>query len=156
VSEPAVFVGFVEDNEDCTFAFDFPDQYHAYKKHFRGCEVEVEIRERGHSKTRAQEKGFHAMIAPWWKSRGIDIAALKRYILGRLWGYRDELCPFTGERLLVEPRTSGLSKRKYSELIEATLVYAAEDQHVLVAPDEYRAMHPEKYPVKREKKRRAA
>ena len=145
------------DHETGQWKFDFPKMVDAYvAATFKGCELDITIDEAGASRTRAQERGYHAMIRPWHEGKGVDVSACKRYVLGVVWGYRDELNPWTGERLLVEPRTSGLGKKKYSLLIEETLRLAAEDGYVLVAPDEYRAMHPEIYAPRNAKERQRA
>lgn len=90
-------------------------------------------------KTRAQEKGFHAMIAPWAKAEGLNVDDLKRDLLREIFGQREHVDRISGEVTMVlrEPHTSKLPKKKYSELIERTLVIGAECGHVLVAPDEY-------------------
>lgn len=118
------------------------------------------IAKRSEAKTRLQEKGFHAMIQPWARDEGHEIDDLKRYLLGAIFGYRDEKSPLTGERLLNEPHTSKLSKEQYSELIERTMQIAAECGVILVASEEYKRLHPERYPeyakkAKREKGRAA-
>ncbi|MGE3278041.1 MAG: hypothetical protein AB7O67_23260 [Vicinamibacterales bacterium] len=99
------------------------------------------------AKTRDQEKGFHAMIAPWARAEGHRIEDLKRDLLGEIFGYREHVNRFTGEVTMVlrEPHTSRLSKRQYSELIERSIEIAAGCNVVLIAPDEYREMHPAKY-----------
>jgi hypothetical protein len=153
VGEMSTFRAFCDDATG-QWKFDFPKAVDAYiAATFKGCELDIDIREAGSSRTRAQERGYHAMIRPWHTAKGVDVADCKRYVLGVIWGYRDELNPWTGERLLVEPRTSGLGKKKYSELIERTMELAAQDGYVLMAPDEYRRAHPDKYPVKRPKQR---
>lgn len=90
--------------------------------------------------TRQQEKGFHAMIAPWAKEEGHAIEDLKRDLLAEIFGLREHTDVLTGVvvMLLVEPHTSKLSKTKYNELIERTLEIAARCGHVLIAPSEYR------------------
>ena len=104
-----------------------------------GAEVVLFVADKAWLKTRAQERGFHALIAPWARECGYAIEDLKRFLLGEIFGYLDTVSPLTGERLLVEPHTSTLSKRQYSELIERTLdIAATKDDMRLEAPDEYR------------------
>jgi hypothetical protein len=92
------------------------------------------------SKTRLQEKGFHAMIAPWAKAEGLSIDDLKHDLLREVFSLKEHVDRFTGEVSMVlrEPHTSKLSRKDYSELIERTLQIAAECGHELVAPNEYR------------------
>lgn len=91
-------------------------------------------------RTRQQEKGFHAMVAPWAKAEGHKIEDLKRDLLAEIFGLREHTDALSGlvVQLLVEPRTSKLSKTKYNELIERTLEIAASCGHVLIAPSEWR------------------
>lgn len=105
-----------------------------------GEELELVIRELEESKTRQQEKGFHAMITPWAKEAGIAIEDLKRDLLAEIFGLREHTDILSGVtvQLLVEPHTSKLSKSKYNELIERTLEIAARMGHYLEAPSEYR------------------
>jgi hypothetical protein len=98
----------------------------------------LEVMPATEARTRLQEKGFHAMIAPWAKERGWQTDDLKRFLLMRIFGVREAVSPLTGGPILNEPHTSKLSKAKYSELIEHTLMMAAEDGYVLVAPNEFR------------------
>lgn len=90
--------------------------------------------------TRQQEKGFHAMIAPWAKEEGHAIEDLKRDLLAEIFGLREHTDVLTGDVVLVlrEPHTSKLSKKKYNELIERTLEIGARCGYVLIAPSEWR------------------
>jgi hypothetical protein len=134
-----LFIGMVTETEDgAKLLLDFPKQFRAYYRQFAGHEVVLTIEKKADAKTRQQEKGFHAMIAPWAKAEGHQIEDLKRYLLGEIFGYYEDESPLTGERLLREPSTSKLSKSQYSELIERTLEIAAWAGHVLEAPSEYR------------------
>ena len=94
-------------------------------------------------KTRQQEKGLHAMIAPWAKAEGHRVDDLKRDLLREVFGEQEHLNPITHEVSMVlrEPHTSTLTKAQYSDLIERTLQIGAECGHVLIAPDEWRRMH---------------
>ena len=102
--------------------------------------VEVEYREFQETRSARQNRGFHAMIAPWAKERGWRIEALKQFLLKQVFGVLEFTDPKTGEvhEVLAEPHTSTLSVAQFSELIEASLELAAEDGMFLTAPDEYR------------------
>lgn len=148
------FRGFVEHGR---LKLDHQAQFMAYvAAKFEGCEVDVTVTERDARKTRDQEKGFHAMIAPWAKDEGYRIDDLKLDLLGEIFGWSETPSPLTGKVVPLETSTSKLSKKKYSQLIEETLVIAARCGYVLIAPDEYRLLHPAKYPATPKAKRRAA
>lgn len=139
--DTAVFVGRVD--ADGRIAFDFPSQRIAYcKRRFAGQCVDVIIAPHGHAKTRLQEAGFHAMIAPWARQEGHRIDDLKRDLLRAIFGEQEHTNPITGEITMVlrEPHTSNLNRAKYCELIERTLDIGAECGVVLIAPDEYRRL----------------
>jgi hypothetical protein len=148
-----IFRAFVR--PDTRVAFDDLRLWDAFKKSLTGKRVVITIEREVDARTRLQEKGFHSAIQPWARERGWQIADLKRFLLGRIFGYQEQVSTLTGERLLVQPHTSKLSKEDYSFLIDQTLILAAEDGYVLVAPDEFRAVQPDRYPV-REKTRRVA
>lgn len=138
-ADPAVFLGRVDD--DGIVHLDYPERQRAYcKAKLSGKCVDVIICEHGELKTRLQEQGFHAMIAPWAKDAGLDITDLKRDLLREIFGEREHVNPITGEVLMVlrEPHTSKLSRAKYSELIERTADIAAGCGHILILPHEYR------------------
>jgi len=138
-ADPAVFLGTVDD--EGRIALDFPQQQRAYcKRKLAGQCVDVIIAPQGAMKTRLQECGFHAMIAPWARDEGHRIDDLKRDLLREVFGEVEHLNPITGEVTMVlrEPHTSKLSRAKYHELIERTLDIAAGCGYVLVAPNEYR------------------
>ncbi len=105
-----------------------------------GEDLELSIGQPDAHHTRKQEAGFHAMITPWAKDEGHDIADLKRDLLAEIFGTREHVDILTGDVVLVlcEPHTSKLSKKKYNELIERTLDIAARCGYVLVAPSEYK------------------
>jgi len=135
--DPAVFSGTVDN--DGKIHLDFVAQQRAYcRAKLAGQCVDVIVAPQGAMKTRLQEAGFHAMLAPWAKE-GHRIDDLKRDILREVFGEREHTNPITGEITMVlrEPHTSPLSRTKYSELIERTLEIAAECGVILVAPNEY-------------------
>jgi hypothetical protein len=137
--DPAIFAGHVDN--DGKVHLDRPSQQTAYcKARLAGQCVDVIIAPQGAMKSRLQECGFHAMIAPWAKSEGHRIDDLKRDLLRAIFGEIDHCNPITGEvtRVLADPHTSTLSRAKYSELIERTLEIAAECGVLLEAPHEYR------------------
>lgn len=132
--------------EKCPFCkagivMDYPSQVIAWAKKLAGntgAEIAVFLVDKAWFKTREQEKGFHAMIAPWARERGYRVDDLKVYLLGEIFGWTES--SVDGSRCLVEPRTSKLPKKKYSELIEETLRIAAEkDDFYLEAPSEWKA-----------------
>lgn len=138
-ADPAVFLGTVD--ADGVVKLDFPKQQRAYcKRTLAGQCVDVIIAPQGALKTRLQECGFHAMIAPWAREEGHNVDDLKRDLLRAIFGEREHVNPITGvvEMVLREPHTSTLPRTKYSELIERTLDIAAECGHILEAPHEYR------------------
>lgn len=136
--DPAVFTGVVD--TEGRIRLDFPAQQRAFcKKTLAGQCIDVLIAPAGLAKTRDQEKGFHAMIAPWAKAEGHQVDDLKRDLLRHVFGEREHVNPITGEVVMVlrEPHTSKLSRAKYSELIERTLEVAGACGVVLVAPHEW-------------------
>lgn len=137
--DPAVFLGTVD--EDGAVHLDFPQQQRAYcKRKLAGECVDVIIAPQGALKTRLQESGFHAMIAPWARDEGHRIDDLKVDLLREIFGEIEHVNPISGEVTMVlrEPHTSKLGRTKYSELIERTLDIAAGCGYVLEAPREYR------------------
>lgn len=151
----AVFVGKVD--AEGRIRLDFPSQQRNYcKAKLAGQCVDVIVAPQGHAKTRAQEQGFFAMIAPWAREEGHRIDDLKRDLLRAVFGEQEHTNPITGEVTMVlrEPHTSTLNRAKYCELIERTLDIGAECGVVLIAPDEYRRMKERQN--KRQAKRDAA
>lgn len=137
--DPAIFPGAVD--AEGRIHLDRPAQQRAYcKKKHAGEPIEVLIAPVGLMKSRKQEAGFHAMIAPWARDEGHRIEDLKRDLLRHVFGEVEHVNPITGEveKVLSEPHTSKLSRAKYSELIERTLEIAAECGVILEAPSEYR------------------
>ena len=101
-----------------------------------GAEVVIFVADRAWLKTRQQEKGFHAMLAPLCREKGWDIEDAKDYFLGKVFGVT--VSKINGRAILVEPHTSRLSKRQYSELIERTMEIAAtEFDFWLESPSEW-------------------
>lgn len=145
-----VMVGFPQ--PDGKIRMEFPKQFYAWvKRRFpAGSAVRVTVEDVAVAKTRAQERGFHAMLKPW-TSEGHRLDDLKQFLLRDVFGAREAVNPITGEvvEVLAEPHTSTLTKEQYSELIERTLVVAAECGVLLQAPDEYRRQHPEIYATAR-------
>lgn len=103
-----------------------------------GAEVVLFVADKAWLKTRQQEKGFHVMISPLCREKGWDIEDAKDYFLAKVFGVTTS--KIDGREILVEPHTSQLSKRQYSELIERTLEIAAtEFDFWLEAPSEWTA-----------------
>jgi hypothetical protein len=118
---------------------DFKSQFTAWVSKLAGetgAEVGIFVFDKAWFKTRQQEKGFHAMIQPLSRETGWSMKALKQYFLGEIFGWEE----IKGQRVLVEPSTSALNKRQYSELIERTMDIAVTDfdGFQLEAPSEYR------------------
>ena len=124
---------------------DFPSQVAAWCRGLAGdtgAEIVITITRSEDTKSRRQEKGFHAMVSPWARAKGWDLDTLKQWLLARVFGTHLFTDPTTGEvfQILAEPHTSKLTKRQYSELIERSIDIAAEDGVILIAPDEWRRM----------------
>ena len=101
-----------------------------------GAEVVIFVADKAWLKTRQQEKGFHVMITPLCREKGWDIEDAKDYFLGKVFGVT--VSKIDGRAILVEPHTSQLSKRQYSELIERTMEIAAtEFDFWLESPSEW-------------------
>lgn len=134
--------------EDGRLILDFPKAFKAFYQRFAGHEIVVLLAKKSEAKTRLQEKGFHAMIAPWCRDEGHRLDDLKHDLLCEIFGTREVVSLVTGKVTLQprEPHTSKLTKDQYSELIERSLEIAAGCGYVLIAPEEYKQLHPEKYP----------
>lgn len=99
----------------------------------------VTVAKADEKRTDAQNKALHKMLEPW-AAEGHDIEDLKDDILRAVFGEREVTDAVTGEikKVLVEPHTSKLGKRKFSELMERAVQIAAECGVYLELPDEYR------------------
>lgn len=118
---------------------DFPTPFKSWISKLAGetgAEVGLFIFDKAWFKTRQQEKGFHAMIQPLAREQGWAVSALKQYLLGEIFGWTE----IKGVRVLVEPSTSALNKRQYSELIERSMDIAVTDfdGFQLEAPSEWK------------------
>lgn len=152
-----LFRAYVRPEPDQHYPVEFDELplWDAVKGKLAGMRVIVSIEKEADAKTRLQEQGFHAMIRPWAKECGHQIEALKRDILAETFGVLEERTR-SGDRILVKPSTAKLSKEDYSLLIENAMVLAVEwDGYVCIAPDEYRLLHPEKYPPRNAHERKA-
>jgi signal transduction protein with GAF and PtsI domain len=153
----SVFYGYVHEDTG-KFALD-PIESKKFRafvaKKLKGQEVALEIRPRRQKRTEAQGRGFHAMVQPWAREEGHDIDELKRQLLEHVFGTHEATHAITGEVVTVPNKlhTSTLTVQEFSDLIEQTLIIAAECGVILTAPDEYRRNHPEIYG---KPKRRAA
>lgn len=122
---------------------DFPGQVKARLRALAG-ETGAAVRfwfvNANESKSRKQEKGFHAMVSPWARERGWRIDDLKLFLLKKIFGTHDFVDFTTGEvfQTLAEPHTSKLTMRQYNDLIEGAMELAAEDDFYLIAPSEWR------------------
>lgn len=129
------FYGFVDDTGK--LQWDWPTQVKAFVARFKGCEIEVEIRERRKKRSLDQNAGFHAMITPWAQDEGHDITELKRDLMGEIFGWSETVSPLSQSRVPLKPHTSKLTVAEFSELIERTLEIAARMGVILEAPNEY-------------------
>lgn len=120
--------------------FAHPGQAHAWLKQFAGQCIVGQFYPHRDKRSDRQNRGFHAMVAPWAKAEGHRIDDLKRDLLEAVFGAHQSVSLVTGEvkRVLTEPHTSRLSVGQFCELIDRTLEIAAEHGHLLIAPDEYR------------------
>lgn len=136
-----VFLGFVAD--DGKFKLDFPAQFRAYagRKEFRGEEVEIEFRKRRTKRSDRQNRALWAALTPWAHELGYEPTELKNELMALLWGYEEAASPLTGELRIIpnKSRSSRLSTREMSELMEFAAVKAAETGYVMELPDEFKA-----------------
>jgi ADP-ribose pyrophosphatase YjhB (NUDIX family) len=95
------------------------DFQHAFKARVRelagetGAECELYLLPAGQEKTRKQERGFHAMVAPWAAKRGDSIDELKQWLLAEIFGTHNFKVPGTDVviTVLAEPHTSALTRQ---------------------------------------------
>jgi hypothetical protein len=130
---------------DGSWTVDFPAQARAWIRSLAGdtgVNLLITFVDANSQKTRRQERGFHAMIAPWAKERGDNVDDLKQFLLGEVFGHHTYVDRRSGAevQVLAEPHTSKLTKQQYSHLIERSMDIAAEDNVILIAPDEWRQM----------------
>lgn len=136
------FLGFAAPGGAWTL--DYPKQVEAWCRVLAGetgCNLLVTIVDADAEKTRRQERGFHAMIAPWAKAKGHRVDDLKQILLAEVFGTHVFVDPRSGVELTVlsEPSTSRLTKQQYSDLIDRALDIAADmDDFHLIPPDEWR------------------
>jgi hypothetical protein len=126
--------------DDGRVQFAHPGQAHAYlKAKFAGQDIVAKFYEYRAQRSDRQNRAFHSLVSPWAKERGWEIEALKQFLLGRIFGWREFLDRQSGEvcKVLAEPHTSKLSVGQFVELIDRTLELAAEDGIWLMAPDEF-------------------
>ena len=90
-------------------------------------------------RTLPQNDGYHAMITPLAKARKWPMEALKTYFLGRIFGWIEFEDFTTGEihRVPRYPSTRQLGKKRFSQLIEMTVVLAAQDGYELIPPSDW-------------------
>jgi hypothetical protein len=112
------------------------------KARFGGKRVELEVRERKSKRSDRQNRAFHAAITPWAHELGYAVEELKRDLLGLCWGYYEQKSKskLTGEEHLVplKPHTSKLNTKEFSDLMEFTVMKAAETGYVMPLPDEFK------------------
>lgn len=121
---------------------EFPAQAQAYcKRHFpAGTCIEYEVREQRSKRSDRQNRALWALLSDWARARGWQPDQLKDVMLGIAFGHVETVMPITGEvvKVLAKPRSSHLNVTDFCHLIEEVLRVAAEDDHWLQAPDEYR------------------
>lgn len=130
--------------------FDLPEQVTAYcRARFAGRRVEVEIRERKSKRSLQANAAFHACLGRWYDDKQLTgtakaawVEQTKDDLLALQFGYVVRQNQFTGEviKSLVQPHTSALDVAQFSELWELAAVEAAKNGHVMVMPDEYKAL----------------
>lgn len=121
--------------------FAHPAQAHAYLRgKFAGQVIVGQFYPHREKRSDRQNRGFHAMVAPWAKAEGHRIDDLKDDLLEAVFGTLEVTSLVTGEvrQVLAEPHTSKLTVGQFCELVDRTLEIAAEQGVILVAPDEYR------------------
>lgn len=121
--------------------FAHPAQAHAYLRgKFAGQTIVGQFYPHREKRNERQNRGFHAMVAPWAKAEGHRIDDLKDDLLQAVFGTLETVSLVTGEvrTVLAEPHTSKLTVGQFCELVDRTLEIAAEQGVILVAPDEYR------------------
>lgn len=129
----------VDDRGHVRFAH--PAQAHAYLRgKFAGQVIVGQFYPHREKRSDRQNRGFHAMVAPWAKAEGHRIDDLKDDLLAAVFGTVEVVSLVTGEvkQVLAEPHTSKLTVGQFCELVDRTLEIAAEQGVILVAPDEYR------------------
>ena len=102
-----------------------------------GTDIVVELMEVPKRRTSAQNDFFHAAITPWAKEEGHNVDELKRDILGTVFGWEDSPLGYT--KVPRKPRTSMLTTEEFSELIDRTVMIAAECGFLIQLPQEYNA-----------------
>lgn len=129
----------VDDRGHVRFAH--PAQAHAYLRgKFAGQVIVGQFYPHREKRSDRQNRGFHAMVAPWAKAEGHRIDDLKDDLLEEVFGTVETVSLVTGEvrQVLAEPHTSKLTVGQFCELVDRTLEIAAAQGVILVAPDEYR------------------
>ena len=127
------FYGFVDDTG--TLHWDFKSQVKAFISTFKGCEIEVEIRERRKKRSLDQNAYLHAAIKPYADHLGYTVEELKLALLGECFGYHE----VKGVQLPIRLHTSKLTTKEFVDLTELMVQKAAEDGVLILYPDEYKA-----------------
>ena len=140
MTDPVVLAGDCAD--DGTLHLDLPRKavQALCAARFKGQRVDVEIRARKSQRSARQNAAFHAALTPWAKELGYHVEELKDELLGLVWGYEERVSKLTGEvqRVLVKPHTSKLTTAEFSELMEHTVMQAAQTGYVMLLPDEFK------------------
>jgi hypothetical protein len=113
---------------------DYPDQFKAEYAHFAGYEVEVEIRKKRTKRSLKQNAFLHAAIKPFADHCGYTVEELKLALLGECFGYHQ----VNGVTLPVKLHTADLSTQEFCDITELLMQKAAEENILILAPDEFR------------------
>ena len=129
-------------DEKGRIVFDIPAQVVAFcRKAFAGKRVDVEIRQRKAKRSDRQNRAYHAAIKPWADFLGDDVESVKQDMLALVFGSHLHRSKVSGEwvRVLEKPHTSTLTVAEFSQLMDRTVITAAQTGYVMPLPDEFRA-----------------
>ena len=102
-----------------------------------GTSIVLELFQVPRQRTAAQSDAYHAMIRPWAADEGHVLDELKRDLLGEVFGWEES--PLGKTNVPRKPSTVGLTVEEFSELMDRTIVIAAECGYLLQLPSEYNA-----------------
>lgn len=128
------FIGLVRE-DGSRLDFDFPSQYRAFIATLAGEEVEIEIRKKRTKRTLKQNAYLHAAIKPYADHLGYTVEELKLALLGECFGYHQ----VNGVTLPVKLHTAQLTTQEFVEITELLIQKAAEDDVLILYPDEFKA-----------------
>ncbi len=114
---------------------DFPAQFKQDYAQFAGHEVELELRKRRAKRTLKQNAYLHAAIKPFADHLGYLVPELKQALLCELYGYHT----VAGQEVPNRMHTSDLNTQEFVELTELMIQRAAENNVLILYPDEFKA-----------------